>query len=271
MLGEALSAVREAIRDSEAGSPHPAYPRRFRSPTGNAGIHEISSAQLSHLGTAVGGDQGPSSAYFSSAPADQSLKVLAIASRGASDRALPQHGPCLVGSTVTLNDISFTTDIAIHSGGDAIALYRCTALLDTGSPQTFIRRDVLDSMLSIGAASTACERPSSPRSRGGFGESAPLRTATHIRLSIQFFLEKEPTCSLAVWACVVPPSVMQHAVFLGRDSWMRFNTRSYRALSPRPLDNRVLNLADVVPPRHNRRSGLCRRPRSFERCFPPPL
>ena len=29
---------------------------------------------------------------------------------------------------------------------------------------------------------------------------------------------------------------MQHAVRLGRDSWMRFNTRSYRALPPRPND-----------------------------------
>ena len=32
---------------------------------------------------------------------------------------------------------------------------------------------------------------------------------------------------------------MQHAVLLGRDSWMRFNTRAYRALPPRPYDNRV--------------------------------
>ena len=31
---------------------------------------------------------------------------------------------------------------------------------------------------------------------------------------------------------------MQHAVLLGRDSWMRFNARSYRALPPRPHDHR---------------------------------
>ena len=141
---------------------------------------------------------------------------------------------------MTLDDVLFTTEIAIHSGGDSIAPDIRTALLDTGSPQPFVRRDVLDRMLSVGVASSACERSSSPRSWGGFGESAPLRTATHIRLSVQFFHEKEPTCSLAVWACVVPRSVMQHAVFLGRDSWMRFNTRSYRALPPRPLENRVL-------------------------------
>ena len=71
LLGEALSAVREAIRDSEAESRHQASPRRFRSPTGNVGIHKISSAQQSRLGTAVGADQGPPSAYISGVPADQ--------------------------------------------------------------------------------------------------------------------------------------------------------------------------------------------------------
>ena len=116
---------------------------------------------------------------------------------------------------------------------------RCLALLDTGSPQTFIRRDVLDRMVLVDAASAACERPCSPPSWGGFGESAPLRTSTSIRLSVQCFCDNEPTCSFAVWACVLPPSVMLHAVLPGRDSWMRFNTRSYRALPPRPHDRRV--------------------------------
>ena len=185
-LGEALCAVREAIRDSKDGSSHPASPRRFRRPTGNAGIHEISSAQQSRLRNAVGADQGTPSTYFSATPAHQIPEVLAIASCGASDRALPEHGPCLVGGTVTLDDDSFTADIAIHSGGDAIAPYICTALLDSGFPETFIRRDVFDRMLSVGAASSACERPSSPRSWGGFGEFPPLRKATHIRLSVQF-------------------------------------------------------------------------------------
>ena len=106
-------------------------------------------------------------------------------------------------------------------------------------PQTLIRRDVLGRMLLVGAASAACERPCSPRCWDGFGESSPLRTSTSIHLSVHFFRDNEPTSSLAVWACVAPPSVMQHAVLLGRDSWMRFNTRSYRAMTPRPHDNRV--------------------------------
>ena len=37
MLGEALSAVREEIRDSEIGSAHPASPSRFRTCTANEG------------------------------------------------------------------------------------------------------------------------------------------------------------------------------------------------------------------------------------------
>ena len=91
----------------------------------------------------------------------------------------------------------------------------------------------------MGAASVACERRCARRSWGGLGESAPLQTSTSIRLSAQFFRADEPTCSLAVWACVVPPSVMQHAVLLGRDSWMRFNNRTYRVLPPRPSDHRI--------------------------------
>ena len=32
---------------------------------------------------------------------------------------------------------------------------------------------------------------------------------------------------------------MQHAVLLGRDSWMRFNNRIYRSLPPRPSGHRI--------------------------------
>ena len=52
-----------------------------------------------------------------------------------------------------------------------------------------------------------------------------------VRLSVQFLRKHIPTASLAVWAYVVDDGVMQHDVLLGRDSWMRFNDRSYRNLS----------------------------------------
>ena len=162
LLGEALSAFRKEIRDTETGLANPASGGRFRTSTGNTGIHEISSRPQSCSFSAASADQGPLlpfSTLFSDAPADQSQDVLQIASGVGPGLALPEHGPCLVGGTVTLDDVSFITKIAIHSGGDAMAPYSCVALLDTGSPQTFIRRDVFDRMLSVGAASAACERP----------------------------------------------------------------------------------------------------------------
>ena len=39
---------------------------------------------------------------------------------------------------------------------------------------------------------------------------------------------------------------MVHAVLLGRDSWMRFNSRSYRPLPPRPSDHLVFGELGIV-------------------------
>ena len=35
--------------------------------------------------------------------------------------------------------------------------------------------------------------------------------------------------------------MMQYAGLLGRDSWMRFNNRTYRSLPPRPSDFRIFS------------------------------
>ena len=68
------------------------------------------------------------------------------------------------------------------------------------------------------------------------------------------FRDNEPACSLAVWACVIPPSVMQHAVLLGRDSWMRFNTRSYRA--HRVFGELTLSRLPEPATEHDRRGSM---------------
>ena len=75
---------------------------------------------------------------------------------------------------MALDDVSFTTNISIHSGGDSVAPYRYAAFLDTGYYQPLIRRDVLGRMALVGATSSACERPSSPRSLGGFWRNFPF-------------------------------------------------------------------------------------------------
>ena len=189
LLGKALSAVRDTIRASEAGLAHPASYHRFCTPSSPDGIHEISPAPPRPLAMARAcpGPPPEFSTYFSDAPADHSSEVLAISPGVHPSLSLSEQGPCLVEGTITLDDAYFTTKIAIHSGAGALAPSGCVALLDTGSPQTFIRRDVLDRMLSVGAASLACEQKFASRSWGGFGVSAPLQTSTSIRLSVQFF------------------------------------------------------------------------------------
>ena len=59
LLGEALSAVRDAIRDSETGLAHLASVGPFRTPTEKTGIHKISSAPQSCSFTAASACQGP--------------------------------------------------------------------------------------------------------------------------------------------------------------------------------------------------------------------
>ena len=58
LLSEAHSAIRKAFRDRETGLAHPASAGRFRTPTGNAGIHEISSAPQPCSLTAANAGQG---------------------------------------------------------------------------------------------------------------------------------------------------------------------------------------------------------------------
>ena len=140
-LGETLPAIRKAIRDNESGSANPASRGRIRNPAGNTGIHEISSVPQSCSFSAASAGQDPLSqfsTFFSDAPANQSQEDLEIASGVGPGPALPERGPCLVGGTVTLDDVSFTTKIAIHSGEDAIAPYKawCSSILVPPKPSS---------------------------------------------------------------------------------------------------------------------------------------
>ena len=172
ILGKALSAVRDAICTSEAGLANPASSQQFYAPTSHDGIDEISPAspRPMALARACPGPPSEFSTCFSEGPADNSPEVLAVTPGVDPSLALPKHGPCLVGGIITLDDTSSTTKTAVHSGANALAPFGCVALLDAGSPQTFIRRDVLDSMLLD--------------LWGGFGESGPLQTSTSVRLSV---------------------------------------------------------------------------------------
>ena len=132
---------------------------------------------------------------FSESPADHNHKVLARAPRVKHSLVLSEHGPCLVGDTITLSDASFTTKIMIHSGAGVLAPFGCVALLDTGSLQTFIQRDGLDRVLSVGAASITCEQKCVSRS---WGRIRPSEDCDERAPERPFVRENERTCSLAV-------------------------------------------------------------------------
>ena len=101
-------------------------------------------------------------------PSDHGGDVVAVMSAAHSGRRPPvlaEQGPRLVASVVTMDDFSFTIEIKVHSGPAAVQL-GCVALLDTGSPQTFINTHALDNMKRAGATSAICERHT-PLSPGG--------------------------------------------------------------------------------------------------------
>ena len=68
------------------------------------------------------------------------------------------------------------SQIVTHSGEETVAPYRSVTFIDTGFPQTFFRRDVLDRMLWVGGASAARQLLSSPRSWDAFDEFVFYRT-----------------------------------------------------------------------------------------------
>lgn len=102
--------------------------------------------------------------------------------------------------------------------------FGCVVFLNTSCPHTFILPGVLDRTLSVDAATVQRDQDSAPRSRGGFDESAPLRNSTNARL-VQVVSSGLTNLLPGMWACVVPPLVLQHAKLLGYDarSWMRCN------------------------------------------------
>ena len=192
LLRQALSTVRDLLRHNADGLAPPSSSPRFLTSLVSEGIHYINPTPLTRLRVSARACLGPPSecsTHSSDAPADHSPDGLAVAPCAAPTLAdtpsLPEHGPGLVGGTVTLDDASSTTKIIVHSGTTAFTVFDCVVLLDTDSSQAFICRDVLEKILVGGAAAVNCKKGSAPRSWGGFGKSDPLRTWTSVHVSVQ--------------------------------------------------------------------------------------
>ena len=130
----------------EAGFATQASSQQICNPTTTGRSHEISPAppRPRALARACPGPPMEFSTCFSDALAASSPEVVAVTPRVVPSLALPDDGPSLVDGVITLDDASFGTKNAVYSGVHAVAPYSCVAFLETGSPQTFIRRDVLD-------------------------------------------------------------------------------------------------------------------------------
>ena len=143
-----------------------------------------------------------------------------------------------------MDDVTITTLPSLASGASATSQFRRRALLDTGSPQSFIHQGAFEQMVTTGAADESYVRSTSPISWSGFSSYEPLNTNRQAHLTIQFYHNDAPSASLAVWIYIVPNKTMRCPLLLGRDSWMRFHSRSYQTLVP-TCDGRVFGELDL--------------------------
>ena len=143
-----------------------------------------------------------------------------------------------VGGEVILDKRDHTAKIRLFGGSKALRTRACTALLDTGSPASFIKENVWQEILACGSDSGDGRTEITPKTWVGF-HGVPLTTSSYVRLNIQ--LEninktdqgsvRSPTVCLVVFAHVVPEEAMTVDVLFGRDSWAHFPLRKCRDMS----------------------------------------
>ena len=115
-------------------------------------------------------------AFTASVPDDHAPEVLLAQEQRIDAPLVPEQGPDLIGGVVTMDDATFTTLLSLHSGVSATSRFNCRALLDTGSPQSFIHQGAFDQMVALGAADASCIRSTTPRTWSGFGSRQLLST-----------------------------------------------------------------------------------------------
>ena len=174
------------------------------------------------------------SAFTYSVPDDHTPEVLLSQEPRIDAPLIPEQGPHLISGVVIMDDATFTTLLSLHSGVSTTSRFNCRALLNTGSPQSFIHQGAFDQMVATDAADASCVQSTTPRTWSGFGSRQLLSTHRQVRTTVQFNHNSSPSASLAVWMYIVPNETMRCPFLLGRDSWMPFHSRSYRTLSPQP-------------------------------------
>ena len=180
------------------------------------------------------------SAFKDSAPDDYTPEVLLTNATRGDQPLMAEQSPDLISGAVTMDDVTFTTLPLLTSGASATSQFRCRVLLDTGSPQSFIHQGAFGQMVTTRAADESYVRSTPPRSWSGFSSQEPINTNQQARLTVQFYHNNALSASLALGVNIVPNKTMRCPLLPGRDSWMRFHSRSYRTLVP-TSDGRVFD------------------------------
>ena len=249
LLGQALENAREILRrDIPVPPPNPTPETPVPCAAGDT-VSEVDPVTHLRLET----DPLPANtqtamlfAYTASVPDDHAPEVLLAQEQRFDAPLIPEQGSDLIGGVVTKDDATFTTLVSLHRGVSVTSRFNCRALLDTGSPQSFIHQETFDQMVALGAADASCVRSTTPRTWSGFGSRQLLSTNQQARMTVQFHHNGTASASLPVWMYIVPNETMRCPLLLGRDSWMRFHSRSYQTLPPHP-DGRTFEELSLSP------------------------
>ena len=237
LLGQALENAREILRrDIPEPPPNPTPETPVHCAAGDT-VFEVDPATHLRLETNPLPANTQSAMLFASTasvPDDHAPEVLLAQEQRIDAPLIPEQGPGLIGGVVTMDNATFTTLLSLHSGVSATSRFNCRALLDMGSPQSFIHQGAFDQMVALGAADASCVRSTTPRTWSGFGSRQLLSTNQQARMNVQFHHNGTASASLAVWMYIVPNETMRCPLLLGRYSWMRFDSRSYQTLPPHP-------------------------------------
>ena len=239
LLGQALEHVRETLQSTSMPQPS----RFLQTDTTDSTNHPddtvfevdpITRIRLNMAPVTIPPHNTILSALMDSVPEDHAPEVLLTNTTRTDKPFVSEQGPDLISGVVTMDGATFTTLPSLTSGAWPTSQFSCRALLDTGSPQSFIHQGAFDQMVATGAADESYVRSTTPRSWSGFGSQELLSTNRQARMTIQFYHNDTPSASLAVWIYIVPNETMRCPLLLGRNSWMRFHSRSYQTLTPTP-------------------------------------
>ena len=167
LLGQALKHAREILhRDVTAPLSHPTPETPVpRDDTGDTvfKVDPVTHLRLDTDPPCADTQMTALSGYAYSVPDDHAPEVLLAQGPRIDAPLIPEQGPDLIGGVVTMDDATFTTLVSLHSGVSTTSRFNCRALLDTGSPQSFIHEGAFDQMVTTGAADASCVRSTMPR------------------------------------------------------------------------------------------------------------